>query len=40
MMLDHLSPSEVIELELATGIPIAYELDVAGEVISKTILND
>jgi 2,3-bisphosphoglycerate-dependent phosphoglycerate mutase len=40
MMLDHLSPSEVIELELATGIPISYELDVAGEVISKTILND
>ncbi len=40
MMLDHLSPSEVTALELATGVPIAYELDVSGEVTSKKILND
>jgi 2,3-bisphosphoglycerate-dependent phosphoglycerate mutase len=40
MMLDHLSPSEVTALELATGVPIAYELDTSGEVISKKILND
>ena len=40
MMLDRLSPSEVTALELATGIPIAYELDISGEVISKKILND
>ncbi|MEA5480234.1 hypothetical protein VB774_21595 [Pseudanabaena galeata UHCC 0370] len=40
MMLDHLSPSEVTALELATGVPIAYELDVTGEVVIKTILND
>lgn len=40
MMLDHLNSSEITALELATGIPIAYELDVTGEVIGKTILND
>jgi len=40
MMLDHLSPSEVMELELATGIPIAYELNANGEAIGKKILND
>lgn len=40
MMLDRLNPSEVTELELATGIPIAYELDPDEEVISKKILND
>lgn len=40
MMLDHLSPSEVTALELATGVPISYELDTSGEVISKKILND
>ena len=40
MMLDRLSPSEVTALELATGIPIAYELDMNGEVTDKKILND
>jgi 2,3-bisphosphoglycerate-dependent phosphoglycerate mutase len=40
MMLDRLSPSEVTALEIATGIPIAYEIDISGEVISKKILND
>lgn len=40
MRLDHLSPLEVTALELVTGLPIAYELDVAGEVISKKILNN
>ncbi|GBO56185.1 phosphoglycerate mutase [Pseudanabaena sp. lw0831] len=40
MMLDRLSPSEVTALELATGVPIAYELDISGEVIGKKILND
>ena len=30
MMLDGLSPDEVTALELATGVPIVYELDAAG----------
>ena len=40
MMLDGLSPDEVIALELATGVPIIYELDAAGVSICKKILND
>lgn len=37
---DWLSPDEVTALELATGIPIVYELNAAGESIGKKILND
>jgi 2,3-bisphosphoglycerate-dependent phosphoglycerate mutase len=40
MMLDGLSPDEVTALELATGVPIVYDLDAAGESIGKQILND
>jgi 2,3-bisphosphoglycerate-dependent phosphoglycerate mutase len=40
MMLDGLSPDEVTALELATGVPIVYELDAAGGSIGKKILND
>lgn len=48
MMLDGLSPDEVTALELATGVPIVYELDAAGASIAgadgkpfgKKILND
>jgi 2,3-bisphosphoglycerate-dependent phosphoglycerate mutase len=47
MMLDGLSPDEVTTLELATGVPIVYELDAAGGSIAgadgkpfgKKILN-
>ena len=40
MMLDRLSPEEVVALELAMGVPIVYDLDMTGEAISKKILND
>jgi 2,3-bisphosphoglycerate-dependent phosphoglycerate mutase len=40
MMLDGLSPDEVTALELATGVPIVYELDATGGSIDKKILND
>jgi 2,3-bisphosphoglycerate-dependent phosphoglycerate mutase len=40
MMLDRLSPEEVTTLELATGVPIVYDLDISGEAIGKKILND
>jgi 2,3-bisphosphoglycerate-dependent phosphoglycerate mutase len=40
MMLDRLSPDEVTALELATGVPIVYDLDAAGESVGKKILND
>ncbi len=40
MMLDRLSPEEVTALELVTGVPIVYDLDISGKAISKKILND
>lgn len=40
MMLDRLSPNEIAALELPTGVPIVYDLDVSGEAIGKQILND
>jgi 2,3-bisphosphoglycerate-dependent phosphoglycerate mutase len=48
MILDRLSPDEVTALELATGVPIVYELDAMGGSIAgadgkpfgKQILND
>lgn len=37
MKLDRLSGEQVIELELATGVPLVYEIDERGEVLSKEI---
>ena len=39
MQLDKLSPEEVVKLEIPTGVPIIYEKDAAGKVISKKILD-
>jgi len=39
MQLDALSEAEVLELNLDTGVPLVYELDNDGKVISKTILK-
>jgi 2,3-bisphosphoglycerate-dependent phosphoglycerate mutase len=39
MELDKLSVAEVPSLELATGVPIAYEIDRTGRVTHKQILN-
>lgn len=38
MRLDGLSEAEVLQLEIATGVPIVYELTVDGTVQQKTIL--
>ena len=38
MQLDKLGPDEIVEVNIATGVPIAYELDDNGNVISKTVL--
>jgi 2,3-bisphosphoglycerate-dependent phosphoglycerate mutase len=40
MKLEQLTPEQVTQLELATGVPIVYELDRSGQVMSKKILND
>ena len=39
MSLDKLSKEEVIKLEIPTGVPIVYEFDKKGEVLSKRILT-
>lgn len=39
MHLDQLSPEEIIKYELATGVPVVYELDVTGKVLGKQILD-
>lgn len=37
MKLDRLSGEQVVGLELATGVPLVYEIDERGEVLSKEI---
>ncbi len=39
MQLDKLSPEEVVNLEIPTGVPIVYEMDTKGKVLSKKILG-
>ena len=40
MYLDKLSPEEVPNLDLKTGVPIVYSLSSEGEVLEKDILED
>lgn len=37
MELDGLDEDQVVALELATGVPLVYEIDAAGKVVSKEI---
>jgi 2,3-bisphosphoglycerate-dependent phosphoglycerate mutase len=37
MQLDHLTGDQVVELELATGVPLIYELDPSLKVLSKRV---
>ncbi len=37
MALDHLTKEQVLELNLATGAPIVYEIDAQGRVLNKTV---
>lgn len=39
MELEHLSGEEIVERELATGVPIVYKLNKDGEYVSKEILD-
>jgi 2,3-bisphosphoglycerate-dependent phosphoglycerate mutase len=38
MQLEKLTPEQLLEFELATAVPVVYELDVTGLIISKQIL--
>lgn len=40
MQLENLSPEAVTQVELATGVPVVYEMGADGQVLSKIILND
>lgn len=40
MYLDNLDETEVPNLELATGIPIVYDIDLGGKIMNKVILNE
>ena len=39
MALDKLSPEEIVKMEIATGVPIIYELNEDGSVASKDVLE-
>jgi len=39
MQLDELSAEEIVKLEIATGVPIVYEIDAEGKVLSKKVLE-
>jgi len=39
MYLDKLTKEEVLELNLATGVPIVYEIAADLHVLSKRVLN-
>lgn len=39
MFVEHLTPDEILKTEIATGVPITYELDKDLNVVSKTVLT-
>jgi len=39
MFVEHLSPEQILKTEVATGVPIVYELDKDLNVVRKTILE-
>ena len=39
MRLEKLTPAQLLELELATAVPVVYELDLTGAVAAKQILG-
>jgi 2,3-bisphosphoglycerate-dependent phosphoglycerate mutase len=39
MFVEHLTPEQILKTEVATGVPITYELDQDLNVLSKTVLN-
>jgi 2,3-bisphosphoglycerate-dependent phosphoglycerate mutase len=39
MELEQLTPDEVVKVEFITGVPIVYDLDAEGKVLSKKVLT-
>ena len=40
MVLDRLSKAQILELNLATGVPMVYKLKADSTVTSKEVLGD
>ncbi len=40
MILDRIPQSEIVKLNLATGVPMVYQLDSTTKVVKKDILGD
>ncbi len=40
MSLDQLTREQVMELNIPTGVPIVYEIDSSGKVVSKSVLEE
>ncbi len=40
MLLDHLTPDEIIDVNIGTGVPYIYTLDAQAQVISKEIISE
>ena len=40
MMLEHLTPEQILEVNIPTGVPLAYELDDDFNVIDKRYIGD
>jgi 2,3-bisphosphoglycerate-dependent phosphoglycerate mutase len=39
MFVEHLTPDEILKTEIATGVPITYELDEDLNVVTKSVLT-
>lgn len=39
MLIEQLTPEEILKTEISTGVPITYELDADLHVVSKTVLT-
>jgi 2,3-bisphosphoglycerate-dependent phosphoglycerate mutase len=39
MLIERLTPEEILKTEIATGVPITYELDADLHLVSKTVLT-
>lgn len=37
--LEQLTPEETLKLELATGVPLVYQIDSNGKVVDKKVLS-
>jgi 2,3-bisphosphoglycerate-dependent phosphoglycerate mutase len=39
MEIEKLTPEQILEVNLGTAVPLVYEMDTEGNVLSKTIIE-